>query len=43
MLMVINLEKEPQYSTIVETKYHNGVPNNEESGMKKLIYNNVMK
>ena len=31
--MIIKLEKEPQYSTIAETKYQNGVPNNEESGM----------
>ena len=36
MLMVINLEKEPQYSTIAEKKYQNGVPDNEESGMKEL-------
>ena len=35
MLIVNKLEKEPQYSTILETKYQNGAPDNEESGMKE--------
>ena len=35
MLMVIKIEKEPQYSTIAVTKYRNGAPDNEESGMKE--------
>ena len=35
MLMVIKLETEPQYSTIAETKYQNGAPNNEDSGTKE--------
>ena len=33
MLMVIETEKEPHYSTIAETKYQNGTPNNKDSGI----------